>query len=277
MIKLFASDLDGTILYGFGPDEYCFETIQKIIDDGKYFSITTGRPLFKNQAKSTGFMGYDVFYICMNGSLIRNSNFEMVYEEPISKKAMAELLDAFPVSHMEYTTADGLMVTMSKEEYIEYRLRDENDMFAKGDKLTAFMENITFDAKREDILNANIIKINGRFIKEEEQFKQVTEYCKNHTEDLNNTPYRPDWCEITSSKASKGLAVKKLASILNIREEEVAVFGDAENDLSMLSVFENAYVPENGTDEAKQYAKEITPPCIEHGILNKMRELLKEE
>ena len=277
MIKLFASDLDGTILYGFGPDEYCLETIQKIIDEGKYFAITTGRPLFKNQAKSTGFMGYDVYYICMNGSLIRNSGFETVYEEPISRKAMEELLDAFPVSHMEYTTANGLMVTMSKEEYVEYRLRDKDDMFAKGDKLDAFMENITFNATREDILNANIIKINGRFIDEYEQFREVSEYCRNHSVDLNNTPYRPDWCEITSSKASKALAVKKLAQILGLKEEEVAVFGDAENDLSMLMAFENAYVPENAIDEAKKHAKEITAPCNEHGILNKMRQLLSEE
>ncbi len=277
MIKLFASDLDGTILYSHGPDEYCLETVQKIIDDKKYFVITTGRPLFKNQAKSLGFMDYKVLYICMNGAIVRDSDFSPKYEELIPKEALRMLLKMFPETHMEFISGEKVYFLHSKEEYIRYRQLETSDRTSFGELLNIYMENVIMDATAEDIINANIIKINGRFINECEEFEAVKKWCKEHSELVNNTPYRPDWCEITSYKASKGNAVKQLAKLLGIKENEVAVFGDAENDLSMLSVFENAYVPENGTDEAKQYAKEITPPCIEHGILNKMRELLTEE
>ncbi|MDO4197932.1 MAG: HAD family hydrolase [Erysipelotrichaceae bacterium] len=274
MIKLFASDLDGTILYGVGPDDYCKETIQMILDHKRYFAVTTGRPLFYNQAEGIGFMDYDILYIAMNGAVIRDSSFNIIYRNMVPKDILRSLAEEYYDAYLEFCGPDNFYIMQSKDEYLRYLESGDKKDKPREEFIKYFLGSAVFDADVKDILNADIIKVNGRFINKEKEHLLIKEFCRKHSDVICNTPFRPDWCEITSLDATKGNSVRKLAALLGIKEDEVAVFGDEENDISMLSMFENAYVPENGSDEAKKYAKEITDTVTNHGILNKMRELL---
>lgn len=69
----------------------------------------------------------------------------------------------------------------------------------------------------------------------------------------------------------------KLASFLNIEPNEVAVYGDGGNDIAMLSLFDNAYVPENGMPQAKKEAKEILADSKDHSVIDHMLQTIKEQ
>ena len=82
--------------------------------------------------------------------------------------------------------------------------------------------------------------------------------------------------EITDVKAQKGPVLKKYIESLGYNMDEVMVFGDSLNDLSMLSMDFGATVAmENAVPEVKRAAKYITKSNDENGVAYAIRELLR--
>ena len=67
-----------------------------------------------------------------------------------------------------------------------------------------------------------------------------------------------DNMEVTAPKAQKGIMLKQVAEYYDIKSEEVVVFGDGWNDLSMIDQFPESYAMKNGTRELKERAAHIT-------------------
>ena len=82
-----------------------------------------------------------------------------------------------------------------------------------------------------------------------------------------------DYCDITSSKVSKGNAVKKICEYLKLEKDEIIVIGDGENDLSMFEETPNSVAMRNGIQIVKQKAKEITLSNDEDGVAKVLEKL----
>lgn len=68
MIRLFASDLDGTLLNAHHQfDERIVDGIRRLLAEGAAFAIATGRG---NKQCAIPEIESDVYKICMNGALI---------------------------------------------------------------------------------------------------------------------------------------------------------------------------------------------------------------
>lgn len=81
--------------------------------------------------------------------------------------------------------------------------------------------------------------------------------------------------EINSKHASKGNALKELAKKLNLKEDEVMIFGDQTNDISMFDVPEFYKVAMgNAVSEIKKRANFITKTNNEDGIAYALRKLV---
>ncbi|MBQ3055787.1 MAG: HAD family hydrolase [Oscillospiraceae bacterium] len=74
---------------------------------------------------------------------------------------------------------------------------------------------------------------------------------------------------------SKGEALRKVCELLGIRPENVAVFGDSPNDLSMFEVSGYAVAMGNATDEVKAAADFVSATCDEAGVKLGIESLLK--
>lgn len=70
--------------------------------------------------------------------------------------------------------------------------------------------------------------------------------------------------EIFSDQATKKNALLELKSMLHC--DEVVVFGDNLNDLSMFEVADRRYAVSNALDSVKELADEIIPSCDEDGV-----------
>lgn len=70
--------------------------------------------------------------------------------------------------------------------------------------------------------------------------------------------------ELFSDQATKKNALFELKEIL--RCDQVIVFGDNLNDLSMFEAADRSYAVENGLDEVKERADGIIPGCNEDGV-----------
>ncbi|MCG8413493.1 MAG: Cof-type HAD-IIB family hydrolase [Pseudomonadales bacterium] len=78
------------------------------------------------------------------------------------------------------------------------------------------------------------------------------------------------WLDIHHSSGSKGDAVSTLRDDLGY--EEIIVFGDGKNDLSMFEVAEESYAPENADPELKEQATGIVGHHDEDGVARFLRE-----
>ncbi len=81
------------------------------------------------------------------------------------------------------------------------------------------------------------------------------------------------YAELHFLEVSKAYAIKELAKSLNIKEDNVFVFGDADNDIEMLSSFKHSFFMKNGHPPVANYASFTTKKDNNHNGI--MWELIK--
>lgn len=79
--------------------------------------------------------------------------------------------------------------------------------------------------------------------------------------------------DITPAGHGKGAAVRILAEALGLRLDEVATFGDSENDFSMLKAVPNSVVVANASPEAKAAARWEIGPSSEEGMADALLDI----
>ena len=77
------------------------------------------------------------------------------------------------------------------------------------------------------------------------------------------------WVDIHHSQASKGSAVDILRAQLGV--SRVVCFGDGGNDVSMFQGADEAYAPDNATDEVKAAATSVIGHHDQDGIARFLR------
>lgn len=72
--------------------------------------------------------------------------------------------------------------------------------------------------------------------------------------------------EINAAGVNKGAGLRKLCDILGVSPEETMAFGDAGNDLQMLSYVKWSFAMDNASDEAKAAARYLTASNDQDGV-----------
>ena len=79
------------------------------------------------------------------------------------------------------------------------------------------------------------------------------------------------FADIISVDGGKEVGIRKIMQLLELSEEQIAVFGDGENDLSMLRAFKYSFAMGNANDIVKANANYITDPIMDDGIYNALK------
>ncbi len=255
--KLFATDLDGTLLNASHQlDDVILENLDHVLQKGHVFAIATGRDMHRVDVPILDFKGRPLYTICMNGALIYDVNDTILYEQAIDSNFIEELIEHFGYLPFDFVTRTKKLVQQSKDQVMERYQDDEYSKLFSKKQIQSFFSDHVYNASKQDIVNASVLKINCR-VPNPDIYKEVSAFVQKHRHQVINAPFMPDFFEFTHHKVNKGNAIQILADHVSIPNDRVFVYGDSGNDISMLKKFEHAFVPSNGTLEAKKYAKEI--------------------
>lgn len=103
-------------------------------------------------------------------------------------------------------------------------------------------------------------------------------------DELNNLDHNywhgivhPTWLEITPIRLSKGNALLRVMDKYNLDKDEVIVFGDSDNDISMLKEVKYSVAMSNALDRVKEVCYSITKDNNNDGVSYYLDKILKEE
>lgn len=282
MIKLIASDLDGTLLDE--PNRISkinLDAIEYAYQKGAKFCFSTGRDL-QSVKDITCLLKHKPVLLLGNGSEVYDEDENLVFQNFFNNKYLeevCEIMNENDVPHMIFTT-DGFYTTTNPVEvrrrFIErigkIRNQEMAHIFAtnmdKPCNNLVQIEDIQEFAKTKKVLKVEGFHYNSKPVEDvKKELEKFTELSHLST-GKNNV-------EVTNLTATKGLALKRYCEHANIKKDEVMVMGDSHNDLSMFELFKYSFAPENSIQEIKDYAYKVVKSCDEHGVSQAIYEFIK--
>lgn len=288
MIKVIASDMDGTLLgEDHRLDEETLAAIHKAQAAGIRFMLATGRN-YDSAVSALGRLNkqLECDYIVGSGAEIRDPKREVVGRQLMDKKLCEELyerLKKYPVSVIFCT--DGCDYQIGTAEEIEEGILVHLELFyenlsreeiLKSDSYRNLKKKtrIVSDFSELEKLEIRVFKL-FIFSKDVEMLGQIKKELEPDERIAVASSYFTN-LEINDVKAQKGPILKAYIESLGYTMDEVMVFGDSLNDYSMLSMEFGATVAmENAEPGVKSAAKYITRSNKEHGVAYAIEKLLE--
>lgn len=223
-IRLFASDLDGTLLDSSSViSERSAAAIRHVQEEGKIFLAATGRgwesvwPILKAAGISFG-------AVLLNGAEYRTGDGEVIFREYIEEETAGKILRLLTGYGIEFETHTGC-----------------------GGRILKFF--VTFrDLTLRKVVMDELESLPGIYI-------------------ASSAPWN---IEITAGDATKEKMIEKVGRLYGISNEEIAVFGDGENDKPMLRHFRHSFAMGNAPDDVKRCAGTVIGSNDEDGVAEVM-------
>ena len=266
LIKLFASDLDGTLL---GASHLVSNPVRRaalaVREAGLHMAVSTGRT-FRTSA-DFGFDGLGCDAVCANGSIVLTNENELIGFEAIDPASVEELLRAFPQAPFCCIGRERTYVTATKEQFDEgFRESGVTRRILMAVRMSgmrrsgqSFHSDQVYGQTLADVAGKDIAKINCR-TNDTGLERAILDFLAERTGALVNAPFNPSMFELTKTGVSKATGVALLAAHYGIAEDEVVVYGDGGNDIAMLeryASFGHAYAPHGSCEDAKAAASEV--------------------
>lgn len=277
MVKLIASDMDGTLVNSSHTiSDKNVNAIKKAQEKGIEFIITTGRS-YEDASPQVKEAGIDCNYLVMNGSELRDSKgnvIQTLYMDHDLVQEVVEKLDSEGL-YVELYTTKGIYTISGVEKSKWATATKINNFFPKISLEEAYHSAESHDqylkVKQADSLNdlwemeAEIGKILS-FSAEEDKLARLRKEIPK-TIGAHATGSFSINLEVTDPKANKGEAIKRYATANNINFNEIMTIGDSYNDLTMLvEEFGYTVAMGNAIDEVKSTAKYVTKNNDENGV-----------
>ena len=288
MIKLIASDMDGTLLNSNHKiPQNNVELIKFAQKNGIEFVVATGRAYYE-ALPSLNNENIKCDVISFNGGIIYDKNGNIINITPMKLKDLyytIEILKSLDISYQLYTkntiytksietdiTAYIDLIRANGEEPNEQHLRQEaKNRLALG-HITE-VDNIELYLNQKDNPAIKVIGISNDL----EKLKHATELLSGN-DNISVTSSGANNVEIMDKKATKGEALKIVADIHDINLKNTIAIGDNLNDQAMLDIVEYSIAMKNGNKELQKTAKFITEKTnSEGGVADSVMKLLKEK
>lgn len=250
-IKLIVADLDGTLLKS---DKSLDDNIKDVISGQDYkFTIASGRSMVLVK-KFISELNIDLPYITNNGAEIYQSD-ACVKQYSIPDEEVRFILKQVQEFDLEcHANAENCIYTMGKIDLIlPFRKRFEG--------VLPIVDNASIHEVCANTIN-KIMCIDKDLDKVQEFANKINLYCEHvHCERAEGNAF-----VMVNRQASKGLALKNLLKLLHISSEEVVVFGDNYNDVSMFEAVKYSVCMENADKDVKDKATFICGSNDRNGV-----------
>lgn len=253
MIKLIATDMDGTLLKSNGqlPNEFS-AVLNNLIDKGVMFCVASGRQYFTLRDNMAAFKD-KITFIAENGACIVKNDKEL-FSKTLDRTMVKEFikdLNELPECKAVLCGKKSAYVLDKSAEFIDevnkyyHKCSSANSLDEINDE---FFKIALYDPKGS-ANNSNPI------------------LSKKWGKLLQLAVSGQVWLDIGRNDVNKGTAIKFLQGKLGITEAETMAFGDYYNDVSMLQNVYHSYVMENAPDGVKKHGRFIAKSNDENGVI----------
>ena len=263
MIKLIASDMDGTLLDQNSevPPE-TFELIEGLYKRGVHFVASSGRRydtlrwLFEPVADK-------IDYVASLGTQVYVEN-EVIDREVFSSASIRKLF--------ELTSEFDCIHLVVYDRTHTYLLDDQSSFVRELDKDLPNAERV-FDPPSPDV---SIIKAAICCDSRARSMDMAMILEREMGDRLSFMPSGETWIDVVPRGVNKATGLEQIRRYYGISRDEIAVFGDSMNDYAMLRYAGTAYVMSNARYALKTIASKVIAPNTEQGVQKEMRRILDE-
>lgn len=255
MIKLIATDMDGTLLNDNGNiNEKVFDLIHELNEKNIRFAAASGR-FYSQLCKNFEKVNTDMIFIAHNGALVKyNNKGKTLYSNSIDKEEIEHVVNLKP------QLGEQLFLAGENEAYI---VNPSEDMLSN---FVLFKVPVVI-LKSFSEIKSPIYRIT--YYMEEGVNPHILAYLKKNLNDTLEFVVSGDrWIDVMNKGISKGTAIRILQEKFKIGEKNTMVFGDYYNDLTMFKVAHYSYAMQNAPEDVKKYANFITESNNEDGVYN---------
>ena len=241
MIKLIASDIDGTLLpegtAQINPE--IFQVIRKLKEKEILFAAASGRH-YTSMSKLFEPVKNDIIFITENGAYVCCRGYDML-EQVVEWELVCQWVREvrqIPGASFTLDTKEGFYTESSDPEFLRRR-------------------------------------INKMAVYRKENIREVAELLIPRWESRLHCAVSGDiWVDFMNLDTNKGNAIRSIQKILKISPDETMVFGDNHNDLEMIRSATESYAVGNAADAVKKAAKYVADTNVNDGVLKVLRTLL---
>lgn len=260
MIRLVVSDVDGTLVKDGTCDinpEY-YDVIRALKKLGIRIAIASGRQ--EDSIRKVFLPVEDELIFISNDGACVSEGPEQVFSAPMPAEILPELVEdiqKLPDCDLALSSRDRLVYFDSaSDHFVAYMdsYRFNRQLFEGYDRLPpVYHIGVYHDPRSAHPALGMVEKYKGR----------ADAFVSGH-----------EWVDFTAPGISKGAALRTIQERYGITAEETAVFGDQENDASMLREAEYSFAVAGSVAAEKKLARFIAPPMSEDGVLTVMKQIL---
>ncbi|MCI8950845.1 MAG: HAD family phosphatase [Lachnospiraceae bacterium] len=258
MIKLIASDIDGTLVQDgentLNPEFY--DEILRLRAKGIQFAVATGRQWHSIEQVFNP-IKEKIFYISDNGAYV-GCHGRNLFLTTIDRQTILEMIQ-------DVRTYEDLDLMLSGPDVVY--LETENKEFVDW-----LVDSYRFQVKQVP----DLTKVEDQFIKisiyRKHQVEEHTTAIREAYQDKLKITISGDmWVDCMAKGVSKGAAIQQIQESLGILPEETMAFGDQLNDMEMLERAYYSYAIGNARPEVKKAARFQADTNINYGVLKVLK------
>ena len=261
MIRLIASDMDGTLL-----DENAklpvetYQLIRDMSEKGVRFCVCSGRryddlcSLFEPVMDEMDFVASNGTQVYVAGRMIDREVFSTS-----SVQRLFEMCETFDCLHLTlFDRTRGFVF-------------DDRQAFPRHVESKFIGDIRLFDPPTPDvnIIRASIYCDDPAFTPD-----MTIALMRELGDRLSFMPSGTSWIDVSPYGVTKASGIKQVLRYYGIKPDDVAHFGDSMNDYDILRLVGYPYVMGNGGYAVKQIAREVIGTNAEHAAQKKMRQII---
>ncbi len=287
MIKLIASDMDGTLLNEKHKiDQETVIAIRKAEEEGIVFAISTGRE-YDNVKPLLDENNIKCQCVLMNGAEYRDEEGNILEEINIDQKVAFKIINILQKEKVSARifTNKGIFTTDTKEEALKemtYRTLSFEPKLSYEEaeelaKVQPYFIQLKYITNLEEFFSSDIEV--RKFVAFHSDLEIINRMKKvvGEIQDIAVSSSFKDNIEVTHITAQKGIILAKVAEKMGFEREEVLVLGDSFNDYSMFKEFPESVAMGNAIPEIKEIAKYITDTNDNLGVAKAIYKVLEEQ
>ena len=254
MIKLIATDVDGTLVKDASPKVYpeIIEMVKELRKKDIIVCIASGRQ-YSSIEKLFSEVKDDLIFIADNGAHVkcRDKDLNIVNMNTDYVDELIKELRTFKDCEMICEGPGITYIESQNQEFIDFIETQYRCDYKRVDDVLAEGDNII----KASIFRRPSIRDIGEGI-----------LVPKWKDKLKVTMAGEDWVDFMDLSVDKGHALKFIQEFYGISPDETMVFGDNNNDIGMLKRATESYAVETAPDVVKEAANHICPSWKEKGV-----------